>query len=150
MTELELDAIEFNHQEKVQIRFKDIDVLGHVNNAVQMVYFDYGKVKYFEALKNGVIEWKDVDLVIVNVNIDFKEPILISNYIVVKTKVYEIGNRSIKLIQVLEDYKTNRIKSICRTVMCGFDQKTNKSLQINDEWRDLISRFEGYTNVRKH
>ena len=144
MTELELklDNIEFNHQETIQIRFKDIDVLGHVNNAVQMVYFDYGKVKYFEALKKQVIEWKDIDLVIVNVNIDFKEPILIANHIMVKTKVYEIGNKSIKLIQTLEDYKTNHIKSICRTVMCGFDQKTNQSLQITDEWRSLIKRFE--------
>jgi len=140
----ELDNIEFNHQDIIQIRFNDIDVLGHVNNAVQITYLDFGKVKYFEALKNQVIDWSGSELVMVNVNVDFFEPIFISNHIVVKTKVYEIGNKSIKLIQMIKDYETNRVKSVCRSVMCGFDPKTNKSLLISDEWRDLINRFEKF------
>jgi acyl-CoA thioester hydrolase len=140
----ELDNIEFNHQETIQIRFNDIDVLGHVNNAVQITYFDFGKVKYFEALKNQVIDWSGSELVMVNVNVDFFEPIFTSNQIVVKTKVCEIGNKSLKLIQMIKDYKTNRVKSVCRSVMCGFDPKTNKSLLISDEWRDLINQFEKF------
>ena len=140
----ELDTIEFNHQVTIQIRFNDIDVLGHVNNAVQVMYFDYGKIKYFETLKKQVIDWRGSDVVMVNVNIDFMEPIFVSNHIVVKTKVYEIGNKSIKLIQMIKDYETNRIKSVCRSVMCGFDPTTNKSLQISDEWRNLINLFEQY------
>ena len=143
----ELETIEFNHQAKIQIRFNDIDVLGHVNNAVQVMYFDYGKIKYFEALKNQVIDWRGSELVMVNVNIDFMEPIFVPNHIVVKTKVYEIGNKSMKLIQMIKDYETNHIKSVCRSVMCGFDPKTNKSLQITDEWRNLINRFEQYLPV---
>ena len=140
----ELDNIEFNHQDIIQIRFNDIDVLGHVNNAVQITYFDFGKVKYFEALKNQVIDWRGSELVMVNVNVDFFEPIFISNHIVVKTKVYEIGNKSLKLVQMIKDYETNHVKSVCRSVMCGFDPKTNKSLLISDEWRDLINRFEKF------
>jgi acyl-CoA thioester hydrolase len=141
---IEIDNIEFNHQEKIQIRFNDIDVLGHVNNAVQIMYFDYGKVKYFEALKKQVLDWSGSELVMVNFNVDFLEPIFISNNIAVKTKVYEIGNKSIKLVQILKDYKTNHIKSICRSVMCGFDIKTNQSMLISDEWRELINQFEKY------
>lgn len=141
---IEIDNIEFNHQEKIQIRFNDIDVLGHVNNAVQIMYFDFGKVKYFETLKKQVLDWSGSDLVMVNFNVDFLEPIFSSSHIVVKTKVYEIGNKSIKLVQVIQDYKTNHVKSVCRSVMCGFDPKTNKSLLITDEWRDLINRFEKY------
>ena len=140
----ELDNIEFNHQDIIQIRFNDIDVLGHVNNAVQITYLDYGKVKYFEALKNQVIDWSGSEVVMVNLNVDFIEPIFISNHIAVKTKVYEIGNKSLKLIQVIKDYETNRVKSVCRSVMCGFDPKTNKSMLISDEWRDLINRFERF------
>jgi len=141
---IELDNIEFNHQEIIQIRFNDIDVLGHVNNAVQIMYFDFGKVKYFEALKNQVLDWSGSDLVMVNFNVDFMEPIFVSNHIVVKTKVYEIGNKSIKLIQMIKDYETNHVKSVCRSVMCGFNPKTNTSLLISDEWRNLINRFEKF------
>jgi len=141
---IELNNIEFNHQDIIQIRFNDIDVLGHVNNAVQIMYFDFGKVKYFEALKNQVLDWSGSDLVMVNVNVDFMEPIFVHNQIVVKTKVYEIGNKSIKLVQMIKDYETGRVKSVCRSVMCGFNPKTNTSLLISDEWRDLINQFEKF------
>jgi acyl-CoA thioester hydrolase len=80
----------------------------------------------------------------VNINVDFMEPIFMSNKIVVKTKVYEIGNKSVKLIQLLQDKDTGRIKSVCRSVMCGFDAKTNTSLLISDEWRELINSFEQF------
>ncbi len=140
----ELDNIEFNHSEKIQMRFNDIDVLGHVNNAVQIIYFDYGKVKYFETLKNQILDWSGSDLVMVHFEVDFAEPIFRENQIMVKTKVYEIGNKSIKLVQTLQDSETGHVKSVCRSVMCGFDTKTNESLLISDEWRNLIQKFEKF------
>ena len=141
---LELDNIEFNHSEKIQMRFNDIDVLGHVNNAIQITYFDYGKVHYFETLKKQIIDWSGSDLVMVHFEVDFMEPIFRGNNIEVKTKVYEIGNKSVKLVQILQDETTGHIKSVCRSVMCGFDAKTNESIIISDEWRNLIQKFEKY------
>ncbi len=141
---MELDSIEFNHSEKIQMRFNDIDVLGHVNNAVQITYFDYGKVRYFETLKQQILDWRGSDLVMVHFEVDFMEPIFRGNHIAVKTKVYEIGNKSIKLVQILQDTETQHIKSVCRSVMCGFDTRTNQSLVISDEWRNLIQQFEQF------
>lgn len=139
---MELENIEFNHSEKIQMRFNDIDVLGHVNNAVQITYFDFGKVRYFETLKKQIIDWSGSDLVMVHFEVDFMEPIFRQNSIVVKTKVYEIGNKSLKLVQILQDTNTGHIKSVCKSVMCGFDTKTNKGLVISDEWRELIQKYE--------
>lgn len=124
------------------MRFNDIDVLGHVNNAVQITYFDFGKVRYFETLKKQIIDWSGSDLVMVHFEVDFMEPIFRQNSIVVKTKVYEIGNKSLKLVQILQDVNTGHIKSVCKSVMCGFDTKTNKGLVISDEWRELIQKYE--------
>lgn len=140
---VDVDMIEFKHQENVQIRFNDVDVIGHVNNAIILTYFDLGKVKYFEALNHQGIGHGDIDLVIVNVNVDFKIPVFMGDDIVVKTKIYEIGHKSLKLVQVLFDEKTQHVKSVCRTIMCGFDAKTNTSLPISDEWKTLISTYEG-------
>lgn len=141
---MELDSIEFNHSEKIQMRFNDIDVLGHVNNAVQITYFDFGKVRYFETLKQQILDWRGSDLVMVHFEVDFMEPIFRQNNIVVKTKVYEIGNKSLKLVQILQDTETLHIKSVCRSVMCGFDTNTNQALVISDEWRNLIQQYEQF------
>ncbi len=138
-----IDKIKFKHEEKIQIRFNDIDVLGHVNNAVQLNYYDYGKMKYFETMKQGLINWHEAELVIVNLNINFFVPIFMGDDIRVRTKIYEIGRKSVKLIQVLYDEKTKQIKSMCDAVMCGFDVHTNASTLISEEWRRLITGFEG-------
>ena len=90
------EAVKFNHQMSVQIRFNDVDIYGHVNNAVILSYFDLGKVSYFEELDKQGIGHGDMALVIVNVNVDFKAPIFMGDNIVVKTKIYEIGNKSVK------------------------------------------------------
>lgn len=135
--------VNFKHEEKIQIRFNDIDVLGHVNNAVQLNYYDYGKMKYFETMKHGLINWHEAELVIVNLNINFFVPIFMGDDIRVRTKIYEIGRKSVKLIQVLYDEKTKQIKSMCEAVMCGFDVRTNTSTLISEEWRRLITGFEG-------
>lgn len=138
-----IGKVKFYHKEDVQIRFNDVDVLGHVNNAIQLNYFDYGKMKYFETLKKNRMNWGESDLVIVNLNVDFYAPIFMKDQIVVKTKVCEIGKKSVKLLQVLFDEKQNQLKSICQSVMCGFDINTNTSVLISDEWRILIQSFEG-------
>ena len=139
----DIDKVVFNHQESIQIRFNDVDVLGHVNNAIQLNYFDYGKMKYFEALKKQRINWHESELVIVNLNVDFYCPVFMGDDIRVKTKVYEIGKKSVKLLQILFDEKTHTVKSVCHSVMSGLDTKTNTSVLISDEWKNLIQSFEG-------
>ncbi len=37
------------HTTPVQVRFNDVDQMGHVNNAVIMEYFDLGKEAFFSA-----------------------------------------------------------------------------------------------------
>ena len=46
----------------IQLRFNDIDQMGHVNNAVIMEFFDYGKMKYFAVSpKNDLVRSKNLD-----------------------------------------------------------------------------------------
>ena len=40
----------FRHSIPVQLRFNDIDILGHLNNSVYFTLFDLGKTRYFEAV----------------------------------------------------------------------------------------------------
>ena len=35
---------------QIQIRFADIDAMGHVNNAVYLSYFEFTRVHYFSEL----------------------------------------------------------------------------------------------------
>ena len=41
----------FHHTLPLQLRFNDVDLLGHVNNSVYFAFYDLGKSRYFEAVK---------------------------------------------------------------------------------------------------
>ncbi len=39
---MDVHTIAFNQEDPIQIRFNDIDLLGHVNNTIIQEYFDFG------------------------------------------------------------------------------------------------------------
>ena len=47
----------FRHQTNIQLRFKDIDALGHVNNANHFTYFEVARVRYFDEVVKEAVEW---------------------------------------------------------------------------------------------
>ncbi|MDR0830020.1 MAG: acyl-CoA thioesterase [Prevotellaceae bacterium] len=137
-----MNDLKFKHSIPVQLRFNDADSLGHINNTVYFSFYDLGKGEYFKAVK-GDFSPQEVDIVIVHAEVDFLAPVFLSDEIEVQTTISEIGNKSFTLYQQIFDTKTKTVKCVCKTVMVGFDQKTQTSKPISDEWRQAISAFEG-------
>lgn len=138
----ELDKITFNHSVGIQIRFNDIDQLGHVNNASQISFLDFAKVSYFDAMNQGEVDWKDAQFVMVNINVSYMEQIFMRENIEVRTKITEIGNKSIKVLQIIVNKDNGHIKTVCHGVMCAFDMATQQSVLVSQHWRDKINKFE--------
>lgn len=130
------------HTLPIQLRFNDIDGLGHVNNAMQANYFDLGRLHYFEAAITKKVEWTRFPMVIASVKTDFFAPIFLSEVIEVKTKVKQIGDKSLSMFQELVSDK-GIVKSTCESVMVGFDMKNQCSAPISEEMRSALSAFEG-------
>ena len=136
------DVFPFRHRMKVQIRFNDIDTLGHVNNAVYFTYFDLGKAKYFEAVLGGNVDWGNVNVVIANVNCNFFAPVFFNEPIEVITKTRCIHRSSFELVQQIVDAETGDVKSECRTIMVGFDVELQRSAPLEVEWIEALNNFE--------
>ena len=64
----------FRHHMPVQMRFNDIDMLGHLNNSVYFTFMDLAKARYFQAVLGDKFRWGNIGVVIVNVNCDFCAP----------------------------------------------------------------------------
>ncbi|MEG1617844.1 MAG: thioesterase family protein [Bacteroidales bacterium] len=132
----------FRNRLPIQLRFNDIDVVGHVNNAVYLNFFDLGKTAYFEAVKGGHIDWSETDFVIRHIEADYQVPTFYRDQIEVDTAVVKIGTKSIQLEQRIIDTKNNVVKCVCKTVMVGFDKDTNTAKPICDYWKDAIRAYE--------
>lgn len=129
----------FTNRLPIQIRFSDVDVVGHVNNIVYFAYYDTGKAAFMTELIGREITWDKVDTVVANVDCAFIAPIFYGENIEVLTTCIAIHDKSFKLLQMIRNVSTGETKSVCETVMVSFDPKTQKSAPLSREWRDKLS-----------
>ncbi len=58
----------FRHSQPVQMRFTDIDMLGHLNNNVYLTFMDLAKVEYFAAVLPEGMDWRSINAVVVHIS----------------------------------------------------------------------------------
>ncbi|WP_300507609.1 thioesterase family protein [uncultured Duncaniella sp.] len=131
----------FRHHLPLQMRFNDIDLLGHLNNSVYLTFMDLAKARYFEEVNGGPVDIRTMGVVIVNINANFCIPTFFHEQIEAETAVVAIGEKSITLEQRIYSVPDRQVKCSCRTVMAGFDIRTNTSIPISEEW---VKKFEAY------
>jgi len=89
-----IDINNFTFSEKIQIRWNDLDPLGHVNNAIYVTYFEVARGMY---MLNASPKWdwqKDMFL-IANVNVNFHKELTLFHFntaVYLRTKT--IGTKS--------------------------------------------------------
>lgn len=138
----------FRHRMPLQMRFNDIDMLGHLNNSIYLTFMDLAKTRYFEAVLGGNLQWDRIGVVIVNINCNFCAPTFFDESIEVETAVVAIGEKSLTIEQRVFSGTTGQVKCDCRTIMSGFDMTTNTSAPILPEWIEAFEAYEG-KNLRK-
>ena len=134
------------HTTPIQIRFNDVDQMGHVNNAVIMEYLDLGKDAFFSG--HGLSPTKgDFTVMVVHYDVDFKAQIHYHDSIYVTTEVEKLGNKSLTIIQrvvrsspMLGGNESDVVCVECRTVMAGYRRSTSSSEVIPPEVREWLTR----------
>ena len=125
------------HTLPIQIRFNDVDQMGHVNNAVIMEYFDLGKSAFFT--EAGIPpEQGDFTVMIVHFEVDFTSQIRYHDKIAVTTAVKRIGNKSIAVEQHIVNQETGADCAVCNTVMAGYCRSAHSSAPIPEELKTIL------------
>ena len=134
----------FKHKTPIQIRFKDIDLLGHVNNANHLTYLELARVKYFNDVIGEEINWSKQGIILAKATIDYKLPILFKEKIFVYTKCSRIGNKSFEMAYALikEENEKEIIVGEASTVLVCFDYDKSQSIQMPEQWKKIILSFE--------
>jgi len=136
------EQFHFHHETPVQIRFNDIDIMAHVNNSVYQNYFDLARTQYFEKVFKHKINWHEKALVLAKITIEYKTPIFIDESIVVTSKVFKIGNKSLTMVQQIMNKHTKEVKAKNEAVLVAYAFKKNKTIPLPDDWKSNIIGFE--------
>jgi len=133
----------FRHVVPIQIRFNDIDMMGHINNAKIQEYFDLGRVHYFLDVFSGPLFEGELALVIASNKTDFFYPVLFSHHVEVRTSIYHFGNKSLKMLQQIYLVGDGSVVSSCDSVMVCFCKDTQETTAIPASWKETILNYEG-------
>lgn len=91
----------FKHKTRIQIRFKDVDKMGHVNNANHITYFELARMAYFAEVVEGSIDWVRQGIILAHTEIDYKSPILLEDEVWVHSRVSRLGRSSFEVEYVI-------------------------------------------------
>ena len=133
----------FLHKVPVQIRFNDIDVIGHVNNAMYFQYLDYARMNYFKQVFDDVIYWRKKGLILAKMEMEYYEPVFLGENISVCTKIEKIGNKSIQMHQhIVKDSDDEELIASCTSILVGYDYTEQASMKVPPAWKEKVLDYE--------
>jgi acyl-CoA thioester hydrolase len=127
----------FNFRQPVQVRFRDLDSLKHVNNAVYLTYLEIARIEYWKALRFEPVR---PSMLLARVEIDYVKPVLLDDRVEVAVRVSEMGTKS--FVMAFEILANDMVAAKGSSVLVWFDHAANVSVVIPDSARAIIQEFE--------
>ena len=132
---------DFRHRTRLEVRFRDIDAFGHVNNAVTSTYVEQARVRYLHEVL-AVEPVGLMPLILAMIKIDYISPILFSDTVDVGSRVDWIGTSSIAMSHGLwaDD---GRELARASSVLVTYDYDQARPMPVPDDWRGTLTVHEG-------
>lgn len=145
-----MDLSGFKHKTKVQVRFKDIDKLGHVNNANHLTYFELARVNYINDVFKSSINWNKEGIILARIEVDYLIPIFLEEEVWVYTRVSKIGNSSCEMEYRIVCMLNNipKLAASGKSVQVCFNYEENKTMKMPESWKQYVLSFDENIEVR--
>lgn len=82
------------HRESMQVRWGDMDALGHVNNTIYFRYFEQTRIAWFESAGFGSLGGQNFGMVIVDAHAEFLTPVVYPSVLDVRMGGHSPGRSS--------------------------------------------------------
>ena len=123
-------------ESEIQNRFSDVDRVQHGIIVSQQMYFDVGKMEYYEQVLGDEVLLGDLRIITVWTSPYYMGRIRLHDRVRVTTTCEKIGNKSLTLFQQL--VVDGRVRSESRSVMVAFDFARQLSMPVPEAWRTRL------------
>ncbi|WP_340616289.1 acyl-CoA thioesterase [Xenorhabdus entomophaga] len=127
----------------IKVRGYHIDIFQHVNNAR---YLEFMEAARWDLLtEDDTLEWlnsKNIGFIVVNININYRHPAVITDELEVNSSMRELGNRSGIFFQEIIRRSDNKVIADALTTFVCIDLKTQKPLVLEGELREKMESYK--------
>ncbi|XSG73229.1 acyl-CoA thioesterase [Herpetosiphon llansteffanensis] len=123
----------------LEVRFRDLDGLGHVNNAVYLTYFETLRLQFAIELL-GAVNLADVPFILGEATVRYLKPVFFGDQLQGSVDISRIGNKSFTMLYTLK--RGNEIVTQGATELIWFDFKSQRSVPIPDSFRQQVADYQ--------
>jgi acyl-CoA thioester hydrolase len=120
----------FVHHETV--RFRDVDAMGHVNNAVYATYLEQARIAF---LSPGGAEVEN--MILARLEIDFRSPARSGETLEITVVPSRVGTKSFGLDYVVS--ARDRVVAEAKSVIVAYDYEHGRSMDIPEKWKERLA-----------
>jgi acyl-CoA thioester hydrolase len=135
----------FRHHTRLEVRFRDIDAFGHVNNASFVTYLEQARVRFLiDVLQVDVVH--TLPVILAAIQVDFRSPIQFGESVGIGTRVDWIGTTSLSMSHQMTadaDGTDERVVADASTVLVAYDYEGERPIRVPDAWREAFASHEG-------
>jgi acyl-CoA thioester hydrolase len=137
-------AAEFAFVYRLDVRFRDCDSQGHVNNAVFFTYLEQCRLMFWRELTGGSAS-PHARVIVARAECDYRAPAFFGDPLEVRLNVGEIGRSSFQLAYEIVNVLSGRRLAEAKTVMVTYDYTAGASVPIPAQTRQVLERVKATT-----
>ena len=125
-----------------EVTWRDLDAMGHVNNAVYFTYFEWARTKYWLDLTGGKSAG-DIGFIVAHAECDFKLQLNLLEKIQIAVKIGETRNTSLDFLYEIRRQDGAELAATGKVVVVLYSWEASGKLSITEELRKGIAKFQG-------
>jgi len=122
--------VTFVHKETV--RFRDLDSLGHMNNAVYATFLEQARIAFLAPLGAQV-----TNMILARLEIDFRAQVSVGDEVEVEVIPGRVGAKSFELDYTMRVGTT--VVAEAKSVLVAYDYRSEASIDVPDAWREVLA-----------
>jgi len=119
------------------VRFRDIDALGHVNNAVYFTYMESARTEYW-LTRFCTDDLRRLNFIVARAECDFKKAARFGDELEVGIKTSSIGNSSFVWDYEIKKAQTGELLATGKTIQVYYDYTSERSMPVPDDVRQKL------------
>lgn len=125
-------------ERRVELRWRDMDAYGHVNNAVYLTYLEEARDAWVQEVLGKVTDtW---DFVLARVAIDFKQELKQEDgAVLVRCGLESFGRSSVRTREEIVK-QDGTISAVAESVIVARDPRAGRSRPLNEAEREALDR----------
>jgi acyl-CoA thioester hydrolase len=126
------------YSHRIDVRFRDCDPLGHVNNAVYLTYLEQARLQCWRVLwRFGEADSAIPGVIMARAEIDYRQPVHFGQTLEIRISLASIGRTSFTYDYEIVD-EANTLVASARTVQVMYDYEAAKPVPIPEDVRQKM------------